>query len=92
MEQNKNECGLPGCNTGGHDVFMPACNEHDQKYAELKPWESTEQIDFEFYLHCLAIANEDPLLKRRAWIYWKLCRTYGRARYGWKAITNWIWL
>jgi len=86
------ECGLPGwLNTGTCDVFFPACIIHDQQYLDLKPWESTKEIDRELLVNCLELANGDPFLKARALVYYRCARIYGIGRFAGKSIFSWPW-
>lgn len=80
-------CGIKPFMTDKNDPFYDACSWHDQTYTQ-NSWQQLnfrrKIIDQIFYKQMLEIAGSNPLLKAKAWLYYKLARIFG-ARF-WEGI------
>lgn len=73
-------CGIFPFITGKNDPFYDACAFHDSAYTQHSWHEQhlrRKEVDRQFYLQMLEIAGGNIFLRARAWIYYRLARTFG---------------
>lgn len=73
-------CGISPLATGKDDPFFAACSWHDSAYSHHSWHEQhlrRKEVDRQFYLQMLEIAGGNIFLRARAWIYYRLARTFG---------------
>ena len=73
-------CGIGLFSTGPDDPFLACCEWHDKAYTSGSWAESNtgrHEVDLSFLNQMLVIAQDDPILKARAYFYYEVARAFG---------------
>lgn len=82
LKDDKHEgCGISPLATGKRDPFFDACRWHDDAYVR-NSWHQynlkRKETDLYFLKQMLSIAGDNPFLRARAYLYYRLARIFGR--------------